>query len=96
MISTFFIDRMRVPRTVAMADEVLLESAVRGFHVYRALSCSACSVDQARNSRQQRKNVLPFALASGVVYIFLDLISSVSLSEFELTMIVVSAWKYHM
>ena len=79
---------MCVPCIVAMADEVLLESAVRSFHVYRALSCSACSVD--------RKNVLPFALASGVVYTFLDLTSSVSLSEFELTMIAVSAWKYNM
>ena len=64
--------------------------------VYRALSSSACSVDRVRNSRQHRNNVLPFALASGVVYTFLDLTSSVSLSEFEPMMIVVSAWKYNM
>ena len=57
-------------------------------------ACSACSVDRVRNSRQHRKNVLPLALASSVVYTFLNLTSSVSLSEFELTMIVVSAWKY--
>ena len=81
---------------VAMADEVALESAVHGFLVYCVLSCSACRVDRARNSRQHQKNVLPFALASGIVYTFLDLTSSVSLSEFELTMIVVSAWKYNM
>ena len=33
---------IRVPHTVAMTDEVVLESTVRCFfHVYRALSCSA-------------------------------------------------------
>ena len=51
------------------------------YRIYRALSCSACCVDQARNSRQHRNNVLPLALASGVVYTFLDLTSSVSLSQ---------------
>ena len=83
---------------MAVADEVLLESIVRRFHVhvYRALSCSACSVDRARNSRQHRKNVLSFALASSVMYTFLDLTSSVSLSEFELMMMIISAWKYKM
>ena len=45
------IDRMRVPCTVAMADEILLESAVRVFYVYHALSCSAYSMDRVRNSR---------------------------------------------
>ena len=72
----------------------MLESVVYGFLVYRALYYCACSVDPACNSRQHRNNVLPFALASGVVYTFLDLASSVLLSEFELTMIVGSAWKY--
>ena len=41
-------------------------------------------------------NVLPFALASSVMYTFLYLTSSMSLYEFKLTMIVVSAWKYNM
>ena len=81
----------------------MLESAVAVFmYNYRALSCSACSVDWVRNSRQYRKNVSPLLLlvVSCIpwiinlrkvnVYTFLDLTSYVSLSEFELTMIVVS------
>ena len=36
------IDRMPVPCTVAMVDEVLLEIAIRGFHVYRVLAVLLC------------------------------------------------------
>ena len=59
------------------------------FTVFMYIICcpSVCSVDRAHNSRQRRMSVLPFALASGIVYTFLDLTSSVSLSEFELMMI---------
>ena len=49
--------------TVAMTDEVVLESSVRDFLVYRALY-SACSVDRARIAAGNTEiiNVLPSLL----------------------------------